>query len=157
MDEIPTGLGKTGRMFAFEHNDVMPDIVKLGKALGGGVLPIVACIAHRDLDVCGDFAVGHDTNEKNPLTARAALTTIEILEEEGLVERSAQLGVHVMERLQISLAGCPIVGAIRGRGLMFGIEIVADKSTKAPGADLAEQIFYACLDAGVSKSVRAVC
>lgn len=115
-------------MFAFEHDDVVPDIMTLGKALGECVLPIAACIAHRDLDVCGDFAVGHYTNGKNPLTARAALTTIEILEEEGLVERSAQLGVHAMERLLISLAGCPIVGAIRERGLMFAIEIVADRS-----------------------------
>ena len=64
MDEIPTGLGKTGKFFAFEHDDIIPDIAVLGKALGGGILPIAACIAHEDLDVCGDFAIGHYTHEK---------------------------------------------------------------------------------------------
>ena len=58
MDEIPTGLGKTGKFFAFEHDDIIPDIAVLGKALGGGILPIAACIAHEDLDVCGDSQSG---------------------------------------------------------------------------------------------------
>ena len=157
MDEIPTGLGKTGRMFAFEHDDIAPDIVTLGKALGGGILPIGACIARRDLDVCGDFAIGHYTHEKNPVTARAALTTIEIIEEEGLVERAAELGAYAMDRLQDVLAGCPIVGGIRGRGLMFGVEIVSDRAEKTPGNDLAEQIYYACLGAGLSFKISLGC
>ena len=89
-DEIPTGLGKTGRMFACEHDDVVPDILVLGKALGGGILPIAAVIARADLDVGGDWAFGHYTHEKNPVTARAALTTIEIIEDEGLVENAAK-------------------------------------------------------------------
>jgi len=80
MDEIPTGLGKTGEMFAFEHDGIVPDIVTLGKALGGGVLPVAAVVARRDLDVCGDYAIGHYTHEKNPVTARAALTTLQIIE-----------------------------------------------------------------------------
>ncbi|MCC0031274.1 MAG: aspartate aminotransferase family protein, partial [Brucellaceae bacterium] len=80
-DEIPTGLGKTGTFFAHEQDDVVPDIVVLGKALGGAILPIAAVIARRDLDVAGDFAIGHYTHEKNPVTARAALTTIAIIRE----------------------------------------------------------------------------
>ena len=83
-DEIPAGLGKTGKMFACEHDGVAPDIVVLGKALGGGILPIAAAIAREGLDVGADFAFGHYTHEKNPVTARAALTTIEIIEDEGL-------------------------------------------------------------------------
>jgi 4-aminobutyrate aminotransferase len=157
MDEIPTGLGKTGRMFAFSHDDIVPDIVTLGKSLGGGILPIAACIARRDLDVCGDFAIGHYTHEKNPVTARAALTTLEIIEDEGLAERAARLGTHAMDRLADSLANCTIVGDIRGRGLMFGVEIVADKTTKSPGNDLAEKIYYACLDAGLSFKISQGC
>ncbi|HSM41920.1 MAG TPA: aspartate aminotransferase family protein, partial [Afifellaceae bacterium] len=98
-DEIPTGLGKTGRMFACEHDGVVPDILVMGKALGGGILPIAAVLARQDLDVAGDFAIGHYTHEKNPVTARAALTTIEIIEEEGLVENAARLGARALERL----------------------------------------------------------
>ena len=156
-DEIPTGLGKTGKFFTFEHDDVVPDIVTLGKALGGGVLPIAAAVAHPDLDVCGDFAIGHYTHEKNPVTARAALTTIEIIEEEGLVERAAELGRHAMERLGDFAATCAAVGDIRGRGLMFGVEIVADRETKSPDDELAEKIFYRYLDAGLSFKISQGC
>ncbi|NRP49662.1 2,2-dialkylglycine decarboxylase [Aliiroseovarius sp. xm-m-354] len=157
MDEIPTGLGKTGKMFAFEHDDIVPDIVTMGKNLGGGVLPIAACVARRDLDVCGDFAIGHYTHEKNPVTARAALTTIEIIEEEGLVDRSAELGRHALSVLQERLWDVPIVGDIRGRGLMFGVEIVQDRSDKTPGNALAEQIYYRCLNAGLSFKISQGC
>ena len=85
-DEIPTGLGKTGRFFAAEHDATAPDIVVLGKALGGGVLPIAACIARDDLNVAGDFALGHYTHEKNPVTAAAALATLQVIERDGLVD-----------------------------------------------------------------------
>jgi len=157
MDEIPAGLGKTGRMFAFEHDDIVPDIVTIGKALGGGILPIAACIAHKDLDVCGDFAIGHYTHEKNPVTTRAALTTIEIIEEEGLVARAAELGSYALNRLHNALGACPIVGDIRGRGLMFGIEIVTDRAQKTAGIALAEQIYYACLAEGLSFKISQGC
>ncbi|MGR3617190.1 MAG: (R)-1-hydroxy-2-aminoethylphosphonate ammonia-lyase [Paracoccaceae bacterium] len=157
MDEIPTGLGKTGQMFAFEHDEIIPDIVTLGKSLGGGILPIAACVARKDLDVCGDFAIGHYTHEKNPVTARAALTTIEIIEEEGLVARSAELGDIAISRLENELADVPIVGDIRGRGLMFGVEIVQDRLEKTQGNDLAEKIYYLCLEAGLSFKISQGC
>ncbi|OED34779.1 aspartate aminotransferase family protein [Chromatiales bacterium (ex Bugula neritina AB1)] len=157
MDEIPTGLGKTGRMFAFEHDDVMPDIVTIGKALGGGILPIAAVIARPALDVCGDFAIGHYTHEKNPVTSRAALTTIQIIEDEGLVERASRLGHYAMDRLRETLRECPLIGDIRGRGMMFGVEIVQDREKKTRGNDLAEQIYYRCLDGGVSFKISQGC
>jgi len=71
-DEIQNGLGKTGKMFACNHDDAVPDILVIGKALGGGILPIAAAIAHPELDVAQDAAFGHYTHEKNPVTARAA-------------------------------------------------------------------------------------
>lgn len=157
MDEIPTGLGKTGRMFAFEHDDVIPDIVILGKALGGGVLPIAAVIARRELDVCGDFAIGHYTHEKNPVTARAALTTLQIIEDEGLVQRSAELGAHALNRLHAFAPRIPFVGDIRGRGLMLGVEIVEDRATKTAAPDRAERIYYRSLAAGLSFKISAGC
>ncbi|MEM9341586.1 MAG: aspartate aminotransferase family protein [Pseudomonadota bacterium] len=142
-DEIPTGLGKTGRMFAFEHDGVVPDIVTMGKALGGGVLPIAACIARSDLDVCGDFAIGHYTHEKNPVTAAAALATIEVIEDEGLVERSAELGAYALERLRAFAETRSIISNVRGRGLMFGVEIET-------GSEAAERIYYRCMQNGLS-------
>ncbi len=149
-DEIPTGLGKTGRLFAHEHDHVAADIVVVGKALGGGVLPIAAAVARDELNVAGDFAIGHYTHEKNPVTARAALTTLAIIEDEGLVENAATLGEHGLARLRENIGSLSIVGDVRGRGLMFGIEIVLDRETKEPATDLAEAIYYKCLVAGLS-------
>jgi 4-aminobutyrate aminotransferase len=155
MDEIPTGLGKTGRMFAFDHDGIVPDIVTLGKALGGAMLPIAAVIARRDLDVCGEFAIGHYTHEKNPVTARAALATLDVIENEGLVERADRLGRAAMERLRGSIGDHPAVGDIRGRGLMFGVEIVQSRETRETDHATAEKIYYACLEAGLSFKISA--
>ncbi len=149
-DEIPTGLGKTGKFFASEHDGVTPDMIVLGKALGGGILPIAAVIARRDLDVAGDYAIGHYTHEKNPVTARAALTTIAIIREEGLAERAAELGRHSVGRLRDLMARSPAVGDVRGRGLLFGVEIVKDRGTREPADALAERIYYRCLENGLS-------
>lgn len=152
-DEIPTGLGKTGSFFACEQEDVVPDILVLGKALGGGVLPIAAAIARRDLDVAGDYAIGHYTHEKNPVTARAALETIAIIKDEGLCERAAELGAHAMERLSNFAESCAQVGEVRGRGLMIGVELVEDRDTRTAATERAERVYYHCLDKGLSFKV----
>jgi 4-aminobutyrate aminotransferase len=149
-DEIPTGLGKTGRMFSCDHDGVVPDILVLGKALGGGILPIACAIARPELDVAGDWAFGHYTHEKNPVTTRAALTTIEIIEEEDLVENAARVGAHALERLGNLMAGCTCVGDVRGRGLVLGIELVRDLASKEPDPDAAEAVLYRALDEGLS-------
>ncbi len=149
-DEIPTGLGKTGRMFASEHDEVVPDILVLGKALGGGILPIAAVIARPELDVGADWAFGHYTHEKNPVTARAALTTIEIIEDEGLVENAATVGAMALERLLEMKSRCAAIGDVRGRGLLIGVDLVDDRDSKAPANDLAEAVLYRCLDRGLS-------
>ena len=155
LDEIPTGLGKTGRMFGFEHDGVVPDIVVLGKALGGAMLPLAAVVARAGLDVAGEFAIGHYTHEKNPVTTRAGLTTLAIIAEEGLVDRSAELGARAMDRLRDRIGTCAAVGDIRGRGLMFGVEIVADRDSRRPDPDRAERIYYRCLAEGLSFKISA--
>lgn len=154
-DEIPTGLGKTGRFFGFEHDGVTPDIVVLGKALGGGVLPIAAVIARRDLDVAGGFAIGHYTHEKNPVTASAALATLRVIREEGLVARAAELGGHAMGRMRDLMCRSPHVGDVRGRGLLFGVELVSDRDRREPAREMAERVFYRCLEAGLSFKISA--
>jgi 4-aminobutyrate aminotransferase len=152
-DEIPTGLGKTGRMFASEHEGVVPDILVLGKALGGGVLPIAATICRPDLDVAGDWALGHYTHEKNPVTSRAALTTIEIIESEGLVENAARVGARALARLDEMKSRCPIIGDVRGRGFLIGVELVRHRAGKEPAGDAAEAVLYRCLERGLSFKV----
>jgi 4-aminobutyrate aminotransferase len=149
-DEIPTGLGKTGRMFACEHDDVAPDILVLGKALGGGILPIAAVLARQALDVGGDFAFGHYTHEKNPVTARAALTTIEIIEDEGLIENAAKVGALALARLNEMKDRLAVIGDVRGRGLLLGVELVRSRDGKEADHDLAEAVLYAALDRGLS-------
>ena len=149
-DEIPTGLGKTGRFFAAEHDGAAPDIVVLGKALGGGVLPIAACIARADLDVAGAYALGHYTHEKNPVTCAAALATLEVIERERLVENAALVGAYALERLQEMKQRHALIGDVRGRGLLLGLDLVTDRSAKTPAADAAERVLYAALSRGLS-------
>ena len=152
-DEIPTGLGKTGRLFASEHEGVVPDILVLGKALGGGVLPIAAALCRPELDVAGQWAFGHYTHEKNPVTCRAALTTLEIIEEGGLVDRADALGRHALARLEDMMDKHAIVGDVRGRGLLLGAELVADRESREPADEVAEEVFYRALDRGLSFKV----
>jgi 4-aminobutyrate aminotransferase len=149
-DEIPTGLGKTGKMFACEHDSVTPDILVLGKSLGGGILPIAAVIAKPELDVGEDYAFGHYTHEKNPVTARAALTTIEIIEDEGLVANAAKVGAAALARLNDIKAKRQIVGDVRGQGLLIGIELVTDRAAKTPAGEAAEKVMYRALELGLS-------
>ena len=149
-DEIPTGLGKTGRMFACDHDGVVPDILVMGKALGGGILPIAAVICRPELDVAGNYALGHYTHEKNPVLARAALTTIEIIEDEGLTANAATVGAYAIERLENMKTHHPLIGDVRGRGFLIGIELVSDRETKAPANGAAEAVLYRALDEGLS-------
>jgi 4-aminobutyrate aminotransferase len=149
-DEIPTGLGRTGKRFACQHDDVVPDILVLGKALGGGILPIAAVVAGEKLDVGAAYAFGHYTHEKNPVTARAALTTIEIVEDEGLVANAAKIGAAALQRLVEVKAKRAIVGDVRGKGLLIGVELVSDRASKTPANDAAERVMYAAMERGLS-------
>ena len=149
-DEIPTGLGKTGRMFACEHDGVEPDILVLGKALGGGILPIAAVVARPELDVGASYAFGHYTHEKNPVTARAALTTIEIIEQENLVANAARVGAFALAKLEALKARHALIGDVRGRGLLIGVELVTDRENKTPANREAERVMYLALERGLS-------
>ncbi len=152
-DEIPSGLGKSGRMFVCEHFDTIPDILCVGKALGGGILPIAAMIARPELDVLAHKALGHYTHEKNPVTARAALTTIEIIEDEGLVENAAGVGARALERLHHMKDRHPLIGDVPGLGLVIGVELVLDRAAKTPAPEAADRIMYRALEKGLSFKV----
>ncbi len=149
-DEIPTGLGKTGRFLACDHDGVVPDILVLGKALGGGVLPIAAAVCREGLDVAGDYAFGHYTHEKNPVTAAAALATLAVIDEEDLVANAARVGERALERLEGWRSRFPLVGDVRGRGFLLGVELVKDRESREPANEAAERVLYRALDRGLS-------
>jgi 4-aminobutyrate aminotransferase len=149
LDEIPHCLGRTGKMFSFEHYDVVPDMVVLGKGLGGGVFPLAALLAREDLDIAPERALGHYTHEKNPVACAAGLATLEIIEKENLLQRSTELGAHALRRLNGLKLHHPVVGDVRGKGLLLGIELI-DPASGQRDVDLAERVLYRCLSRGLS-------
>jgi 4-aminobutyrate aminotransferase len=150
LDEVPICLGRTGRMFAFEHYGIVPDMVVLGKGLGGAVFPMAALIARRDLDVAADRALGHYTHEKSSVGSAAALATLEVIENEGLLERAQTLGAQALVRMRDLQRRHPIVAQVRGIGLLLGVELARDG---APARREAEQVMYHCLAHGLSFKV----
>ncbi len=149
-DEIPHSLGRTGEMFTFENFGVQPDIVVIGKGLGGGVFPMAAVIARAKLDVAAHRALGHYTHEKSPVGCAAALATIGYIEKHNLVQHARDLGRHCLERLQVMKDRHPLIGDVRGLGLFLGIELVKDRQTRERAGDEAEAVMYAALSKGVS-------
>ncbi len=148
LDEIPHCLGRTGKMFTCEHYDIVPDMLVIGKGLGGGVFPLAALIAREGLDVAGDRALGHYTHEKNPVACAAALATIESLEDERLLENSLRVGAHALERLRELQKDHRIIGDVRGLGLLLGVELV--KESGEPAVEGAEKVMYSSLAKGLS-------
>jgi ornithine--oxo-acid transaminase len=121
LDEVQSGLGRTGAWFAFQHEGIRPDGVILGKALGGGVLPVSAFVATREvMDVFTPGSHG-STFGGNPLAAAVGLEALHVIHEEGLVERSRVLGAHMLERLRAIAS--PALKHVRGRGLWVGADI----------------------------------
>ncbi len=153
LDEIPTGLGRTGRMFACEHYGIVPDMLVLGKGLGGGVMPLAALIARDPLNVAADRALGHYTHEKNPVAAAAALATIEFIESENLLGHVNELSDYALGRLREMQTRRPLIGDVRGLGLMLGVELVRDRETMTRACVEAEQVMYECLRRGLSFKV----
>lgn len=152
-DEIPHALGRTGYMFTCEYFEVVPDILVIGKGLGGGILPLAAMIAREDLDVAADKALGHYTHEKNPVLCAAALATIGYIEDHDLLRRSRELGAYALERLHELKARHALIGDVRGIGLMLGVELVRDLQTKERAVLEAERVMYSALSQGLSFKV----
>ncbi len=149
-DEIPHCLGRTGEMFTFENFGVIPDIVAIGKGLGGGVFPMAAIIADEKLDVAADRAMGHYTHEKSPVGCAAALATIDYIERHNLVGHARSLGKYALDCLTEMMKHHPLIGDVRGLGLFLGIELVKDRETRERAGDEAEAVMYAALSRGLS-------
>ncbi|WP_347170630.1 acetylornithine transaminase [Pseudomonas salmasensis] len=132
LDEIQTGIGRTGTWFAFQHEGIVPDVMTLAKGLGNGV-PIGACLARAAVAQLFTPGSHGSTFGGNPLACRVGCTVLEIIQEQGLLENAARQGEHLLARLRIELAEHPQVRAIRGKGLMIGIELTS------PYRDLAQR------------------
>lgn len=150
LDEITNCLGRTGKMFACEHYGMVPDMLVIGKSLGGGIFPLAALIAREDLDVAPDRALGHYTHEKNPAACAAGLATIECIEEEGLLENARKIGAHALGRLQAMMKKHLIVGSVRGLGLLLGVELIRNTVPPQRATEEAEQVMYSALEKGLS-------
>ncbi len=134
-DEVQSGIGRTGRMFASEHFGVKPDIVTLAKGLGSG-LPIGLAVARRDLMEKWSPGAHANTFGGNPICCAAALATLELVRREYQAN-AAQIGEYFMGRLRELMARHDCIGDVRGRGLMIGMELVHDRHTGAPARELA--------------------
>jgi 4-aminobutyrate aminotransferase len=150
LDEIPHCLGRTGKMFTCEHYDVVPDMLVIGKGLGGGIFPLAALIAREDLNVMSEKALGHYTHEKNPVACAAALAAIEFIETEGLMENARKIGDYALERMLRMATEHKLVGDVRGLGLLMGMELVRDRKTMERATDEAEAIMYRALTKGLN-------
>jgi len=153
LDEIPICFGRTGKMFAFEHYDIVPDMVTIGKVLGGGIIPIAAVIGKDGFDISPEKSLGHYTFEKSPLGSVAGLATIEYIEKNNLLARANVLGQQMKEELQKLQDKYQIIGNVRGIGLLWGIDLVKDRKTKERATKEAEKIMYQCLENGLSFKV----
>ena len=153
LDEIPTGLGRTGKMFTCEHYDVVPDMVVVGKALGGGIMPFAALIAREHLNVAADRAIGHYTHEKSPVAAAAALATLEFIESENLLEHVRQISEFALAELNLMKERHEVIGDVRGLGLILGVELVKNRATMERDSETADRVMYEALTRGLSFKV----
>jgi 4-aminobutyrate aminotransferase / (S)-3-amino-2-methylpropionate transaminase / 5-aminovalerate transaminase len=148
VDEVQTGFGRTGRMFATEHYGIEPDLMTVAKSIAGG-LPLSGVIGKAPImDAPGDSAIG-GTYVGNPVAQAAALAVLDIFEEERLVERAAEAGDRIRSRMESWQERHPQVGDVRGLGAMLAIELVRDPDTKEPAPELAAAVVDAALERGL--------
>lgn len=145
-DEVQTGFGRTGKMFAMEHWGVEPDIVTLAKGIASG-MPIGAMVARKSLMIWPPGAHGN-TFGGNPVCCAAALATIRLVEG-GFMENAARMGQRMLDRLNEIADDHPSIGDVRGKGLMIGIELVKDKATKEPAPELRDEVIQRAFEKGL--------
>lgn len=151
LDEIPTCLGRTGAMFAVEHFGIVPDMLVIGKGLGGGIFPLAALLAREGLNTAmKDKALGHYTHEKNPVACAAALATLDVLQEERLIDNARTMGDYAIGRMREMQARHPLIGDVRGLGLLMGMELMRNRKTGEKATAEAEQVMYGALARGLS-------
>jgi 4-aminobutyrate aminotransferase len=146
-DEIQSGAGRTGKWWASNHEGIEPDILCFAKGIGSG-MPIGGIIARRDLMSWGPGSHG-STYGGNPVTAVSALATIEVIENEGILEQAAETGEYIMDALAEIQARHRSIGEVRGRGLMVGIEFVKDRESKKRDPEIRDRVIQLAFESGL--------
>ncbi len=147
-DEVQSGFGRTGKMWAFEHAGIVPDVVVLAKAIANG-LPLSAIVSSRDLQERWGRGAHGSTYGGNPVACAAGIAVLETIREERLVENVVARGAELVAGLAAVAAEDERIGDVRGPGLMVGVEFVRDKRTREPDTALPDRLIAACADAGL--------
>ncbi len=153
IDDIPNGMGRSGEWFTYQAYDIEPDMLCIGKGLGGGLVPIAAMVTKDKYNTAEQISMGHYTHEKSPIGCAAALATMEAIEQDGLLDKAKADSQFMREKLLEMKAKYPVIGDVRGIGMLWGIEFVTDHESKARAYDEAEAVLYQCLNNGVSFKV----
>ncbi|EHZ2645334.1 aspartate aminotransferase family protein [Vibrio parahaemolyticus] len=153
IDDIPNGMGRSGEWFTYQAYDIEPDILCIGKGLGGGLVPIAAMVTKDKYNTAEQISMGHYTHEKSPIGCAAALATMEAIEQDGLLDKVKADSQVMREKLLEMKAKYPVIGDVRGIGMLWGIELLTDHESKARAYDEAEAVLYQCLNNGVSFKV----
>lgn len=148
LDEVQSSYGRTGKMWALEHEDLKPDVLCLGKGIGSGA-PIAAVLGTSKVFSALSSGEMSSTMGGNPLCAAGALAVLEIMDEENLVEKAARNGELLKARLLDLMKKHEFIGDVRGMGLVYGVEFVKDRKTKEPAPDLAREIVVRCVAGGL--------
>jgi len=157
LDEIATGLGKTGWLFNYQRFDIRPDILVLGKALGGATVPLAAVLVDERLDRMPHLNIGYFTHEKNPLCARAGATTLSILADEKLVANAWTLGGLAKEALAEMQLGHSQIREVRCAGLMVAVEFRSDCGSGGGGAGFVKMLQQRCIERGLLTTLPRGC
>jgi 4-aminobutyrate aminotransferase len=153
IDDIPNGMGRSGEWFTHQAYDIEPDILCIGKGLGGGLIPIAAMITKDKYNTAANVSLGHYTHEKSPVGCAAALAVMETIEQNNLLEKVRHDGQFIHHYLDTMKAKYPVIGDVRGIGLLWGVELVTSPITKTRAFDEAEAVLYQCLNDGLSFKV----
>jgi 4-aminobutyrate aminotransferase len=148
VDEVQTGIGRTGRMWAFEHAGIVPDVVTVAKAIANG-LPLSAMVSSRDLQERWGRSAHGSTYGGNPVACAAGLAVLQTIREERLIENAATRGAELTAGLQRIAAEDDRIGDIRGPGLMIGVEFVTDRGTREPDGAMGDAVIARCADEGL--------
>jgi 4-aminobutyrate aminotransferase len=152
-DEIPIGMGRTGSMFAYQHYGIVPDILVLGKGLGAGIVPMAAIVCKEELNVAAQVSLGHFTHEKSPIGSAAALAAIDYMEANDTLGHVAKVSEFMEQRLLELKETYEFIGDVRGKGLLWGVELVTDRLSKEKNNVLADKVLYKCLETGLSLKI----
>ncbi len=148
LDEVQSSYGRTGTMWALEHENLTPDIVVIGKGIGSGV-PVAAVAARSEIFACLKKGEMSSTLGGNPVASAGAIAVLDIMEKEKLAEQSAKLGAYMKSKLQAVARHCPYLGDVRGMGLVMGLEFVTDKKTREPAPELIRPLIEECANQGL--------